>query len=103
MGTTAAAVLVWGGCYLITGFGEGMFNVMSYTVRQAMTPDDMLGRMSAALRLLLYAGIPTGSLAGGLLVDWFGASWAVAAGAAVMVISIPPLRAAMKLRELPTV
>lgn len=99
---TTAAVFIWGGCYLVTGFGEGMFNVMSYTVRQAMTPDDMLGRMSAALRLLLYAGIPSGSLIGGLLVDRFGASWAVAAGAALMVISIPPLWAAIRLRDLPT-
>jgi MFS family permease len=66
----AAAFLVGAGFFV--GFGSVVYNVNQVSLRQAITPDRLLGRMNASMRFLVWGTIPLGSLIGGLLGDAIG-------------------------------
>jgi MFS family permease len=52
--------------------GVGLVNVSVFTLRQQLTAEEMLGRVSAAGRTLAYLFIPIGAAIGGVLVDEVG-------------------------------
>jgi predicted MFS family arabinose efflux permease len=49
-----------------------MFGIQYLSLRQAITPDRLLGRMTATMRFLTVAAAPLGSLAGGALATAIG-------------------------------
>ena len=58
--------------FLIAGgfIGTGtsvIYNVNQVSLRQAITPERMLGRMNATMRFIVWGTIPIGSLVGGVL------------------------------------
>jgi MFS family permease len=87
------AVTLWGLLFACSGLASGVINVMVATKRVDLTPDPMLGRVGASVRLLLFAGMPLGALAGGVLAATLGnrvsLSLAVAALAATTVVLLP--------------
>ncbi len=52
--------------------GGTVFNVNSVSLRQAVTPDRLLGRVNATMRVIAYGAIPLGSLLGGGIAEWAG-------------------------------
>ncbi len=78
-------------------------NVNQLTLRQAITPNRLLGRMNAVTRFMYWGTMPLGSALGGVIADAVGlrvtlfaaASGSVLAG---IPIALSPIR---KLRELP--
>jgi MFS family permease len=100
-GTKVFMGLVWMAGFLLANICVGIVNVMGYTLRQVTTPDAMLGRMSATIRLILYAAIPVGSLLGGVLSDAFSPRAGLAAAAAIMTLSLLPLRSVLPALERP--
>ncbi|NUQ89721.1 MAG: MFS transporter, partial [Glycomyces artemisiae] len=50
--------------------GVTMWNVLSMSLRQALIPAELLGRVLSANRVVLWGGIPLGALAGGALAEW---------------------------------
>lgn len=50
--------------------GVTMWNVLSMSLRQALIPAELLGRVLSANRVVMWGGIPLGALAGGALADW---------------------------------
>jgi MFS family permease len=52
--------------------GVTMWNVASMSLRQAMIPAELLGRVLGAHRVTLWGGIPLGALVGGALADRTG-------------------------------
>jgi MFS family permease len=56
----------------LVGFFTLVFNVVLGALRQALTPDPLLGRVISAFRLFSYGVVPLGSLLGGLLARSFG-------------------------------
>jgi MFS family permease len=48
------------------------FNIQSLSLRQAVTPDRVRGRVNAAVRMLGFGAIPLGAALGGLLGSWIG-------------------------------
>ena len=57
---------------LLLGVVRAIFNVNQLSLRQAMTPDEMQGRMSASIRFLMWAVVPLGALAGGFGAERIG-------------------------------
>ena len=61
------------GCaMLVFDFGGVLFGINYLALRQAITPDRLLGRMTATMRFLTVAAAPLGSLAGGALATAIG-------------------------------
>jgi hypothetical protein len=58
----------------IVGFMTVVFNVVMGALRQALTPDRLLGRVISAFRLFSYGTVPFGSLLGGILARSFGSA-----------------------------
>ncbi len=57
---------------LMFDFGAVLFGINYLSLRQAITPDRLLGRMTATMRFLTVAAAPLGSLAGGALATIIG-------------------------------
>jgi MFS family permease len=57
---------------LIMGLANTVYNVNQISLRQAITPDRLLGRMNASMRFLVWGTIPVGSLLGGALGEAIG-------------------------------
>jgi MFS family permease len=68
---TSDARLV-GLAFLIGGFSIVVWNVVTVSLRQRITPDRLLGRLNSAYRLLAWGTRPLGALAGGLIAEFAG-------------------------------
>jgi MFS family permease len=68
---TASPVLV-GISFAVGGVAAVLWNVITVSLRQRITPDRLLGRMNAAYRLVGWGTIPVGALLGGALAEWLG-------------------------------
>ncbi|MCL8016291.1 MFS transporter [Streptomyces sp. AS02] len=77
--------------------------VAQASFQQALTPDRLLGRMSATARFVSWGGIPLGGLLGGVSGSVFGAAATLWIGAAGMSLSVLPvlLSPLRTVRELP--
>ncbi|MEJ3652998.1 MFS transporter [Actinomycetes bacterium KLBMP 9759] len=72
-----AAMVVGGACI-------AAYNVLGQTLRQAITPPDVLGRVVAAFRMVALGAVPVGAVLGGLSAR-IDLSVPYAAGAALLV------------------
>src|SRR5215470_4422440 len=66
------ATLALGCAMLMFDFGAVLYGINYLALRQAITPDRLLGRMTATMRFLTVAAAPLGSLAGGSLATLIG-------------------------------
>lgn len=60
------AILFVGGVLIM------LWNVITVSLRQRITPNRLLGRVNSAYRLLAWGTMPLGAAAGGLLAQWLG-------------------------------
>jgi MFS family permease len=56
----------------VGGFGGLVWNVITVSMRQSLVPDELLGRVNSAYRLVGWGTMPLGALTGGLVADAFG-------------------------------
>jgi MFS family permease len=78
------------------GVARPIFNVNQLSLRQAVTPDHLLGRMNASIRFLMWSATPAGAVAGGLIASRFGLPAAVTVAAigglvAAVWVYLPPV------------
>lgn len=66
------ATLLLGIAMLIFDFGGVLYGINYLSLRQAITPDRLLGRMTATMRFLTVSAAPIGALVGGALATWIG-------------------------------
>ena len=90
---------------LISGFGVVLYNVTQLSMRQAITPERLQGRMNSVMRFIVWGVMPLGQLSGGALasaIDLRAAIWAGAVGVSLawLPVAIGPVRS---LREVPHV
>ncbi len=103
-GTPGVATIFLGSAMLVFDFGAVLFGIAYLSLRQAITPDRLLGRMTATMRFLTVAAAPLGSLSGGAIATLIGLRptlWCVGAlGIALSASAVwwSPVRAH---RELP--
>jgi MFS family permease len=60
------AAPVWA---LASGFGI-FFNINTSSLRQAIVPNQLLGRINSIAAVLAWSAIPLGSLLGGMAIEW---------------------------------
>ncbi|MEU4107119.1 MFS transporter [Streptomyces sp. NPDC027717] len=77
--------------------------VAQASFQQALTPDRLMGRMSATARFVSWGGLALGGVVGGAVGSVLGARLTLCAGAAGMTLSLLPalLSPLRSLRELP--
>jgi MFS family permease len=66
------ATVALGAAMLVFDFGAVLYAINYLALRQAITPDHLLGRMTATMRFLTVAAAPLGSLVGGMLATAIG-------------------------------
>ncbi|MEX2646217.1 MAG: MFS transporter [Gaiellaceae bacterium] len=95
--------LIIAGALLGPFFGV-MFNLNQLSLRQAITPERLLGRMNAVVRFMYWGTMPIGSLAGGALATVVGIRPTLFVGIAGGTLAFAPLAATslMRLRSIPT-
>lgn len=84
MGTAVNGPMAAAG-FLVGSFGVSVFSVVGRSLRQAVTPDRILGRVVSTFRLIGISGVPIGALLGGVVAGTFGIRVPYVAGAVVMV------------------
>jgi predicted MFS family arabinose efflux permease len=52
-----------------------MWNIVTVSLRQRITPDALLGRMNATYRLFAWGAMPVGAVLGGIVAQLFGLGW----------------------------
>jgi len=71
-GPVWVATLALGAAMLVFDFGAVLYAINYLALRQAITPDRLMGRMTATMRFCTVAAAPLGSLAGGALASAIG-------------------------------
>jgi MFS family permease len=87
----------------IFGFGGVAYNITQVSLRQAITPERLQGRMNAAVRWIIWGTIPLGTLTGGAIgqaVGLHAALWVGAIGGVpvFLLVLLSPVRS---IREMP--
>ena len=88
----------------IAGFSSVIWNVNQVSLRQAITPPRMQGRMNASMRFIVWGTIPLGSLIGGVLGSTIGLHetiWVAAIGGLVafLPVALSPVRSLERMPE----
>ena len=88
---------------LLSGYSGVTYNITQVSLRQAITPERLQGRMNASMRWIVWGTLPLGQLAGGALASVWGlrtALWVGAGGGLVsfLPVALSPVRG---LREIP--
>jgi hypothetical protein len=73
------------------GIGVVLYNVNQVSFRQSVTPENMLGRMNATMRFVVWGTLPLGGLAGGILGELFGARTTLRVSAVLAILAVVPL------------
>ncbi|MBO9568582.1 MAG: MFS transporter [Cellulomonas iranensis] len=84
--------LLVGAANTVAGFGIALWNVVTVSLRQRLTPDHLLGRVNSAYRLLAWGTMPLGAALGGLIGETWGLRWVFVVGgvvAAGLVVLLP--------------
>ena len=91
LATTSSVVLI-GVAFAAIGVLGMIWNVITVSLRQAIVPDHMLGRINAGYRVMAWGSMPAGAAAAGLGAELVGARtvFAVLGGLALLLV-IPML------------
>lgn len=93
LASLGAPVVVLAAGQLLRTLGVVMWNIIGVTVRQVVTPDAMLGKVNATMRVAAWSGLPVGGLLGGAIAGEIGVrptlfvAAAVAFAAAALILT----------------
>ena len=91
---------------VISSFGLVIWRIAQVSLRQAITPDHMLGRVNAVSRFMMWGTIPLGTLLGGALGSTIGLRttlWIGTIGASFTVLPVlfSPIRSLVSVPDAP--
>lgn len=86
------------------GGGGTIYNINQVSLRQALTPAAMAGRMNATMRWFVWGTIPIGSLIGGIIGETLGLRAAILVGGIGATLAFIPLLfgPVWRIKEMPT-
>ena len=98
-----AAIPFLAAAFIVGGFAGVVYNVAQISLRQAITPARIQGRMNSVMRFIVWGAIPLGSLAGGGIATAIGVKRALIVGGlgtclAFLPVLFSPVRS---VREIP--
>jgi MFS family permease len=101
-GNAAIPVLV--AAFALGLFGSVVYNITQVSLRQAIAPERIQGRMNAVMRFLVWGTIPLGSFVGGALASWIGLRptlWvgAIAGSVTFLPVLLSPVRSVVRMPE----
>jgi MFS family permease len=85
-------VVVVGALFAVGGAGTMLWNVPAVTLRQRLTPGELLGRVIGAQRLVAWGTRPLGAILGGLLAERVGLAPVFWSMGALVLLTLPMLR-----------
>jgi MFS family permease len=90
---------------LIGGYSQVAYNITQVSLRQAITPERLQGRMNASMRWIVWGTLPLGQIAGGAIASTYGlrtALWVSAVGSlfTFLPVLLSPVR---RIKEMPAV
>jgi MFS family permease len=102
-GHAALAVIV--PAFIVGGFAGTVYNVAQVSLRQAITPERIQGRMNSVMRFIVWGVIPLGALSGGVLTTWIGLKETLIVGGIGTCLPFLPvlLSPVRSVREIPEV
>lgn len=71
------------------GFSGEIWNVVSVTYRQSLTPDELLGRVMSGFRVIAYGAFPVGAVVGGIIASTVDLRASFFFGAVVLALLVP--------------
>jgi MFS family permease len=98
-----AALVVIVPALVVGTFTGVIYNITQVSLRQAITPERIQGRMNSVMRFIVWGTIPLGSLTGGALASWIGLKETlIIAGAGCCLAFLPVLFSPIRsVREMP--
>ena len=101
-GNLAAVFIAVSGA--IGGWGSVVYNVNQVSLRQAITPNELMGRMNATMRFLVWGTIPIGSALGGILGSTIGVHETIWLGAILgcfvfLAVLLSPVRSLKRIED----
>ena len=102
VGNAAAVFIAVSGA--IGGWGSVVYNVNQVSLRQAITPNELMGRMNATMRFLVWGTIPIGSALGGILGSTIGVHETIWVGAILgcfvfLAVLLSPVRSLRRIED----
>jgi len=82
----AVPVIIAG--YFLASFANPVYNITQVSLRQAITPDRVQGRMNATVRTIVWGTIPLGAFVGGILGTAVGVIPTILIGCVVATSSV---------------
>jgi MFS family permease len=100
----AAAIPLLVVAEFVSSFGILVYNITQLTYRQRICPPELLGRMNASIRFVVWGVMPIGGVLAGLLGTWLGTTATMLIGGAVTLLAAAPVvfSPLLGMRQLPT-
>ena len=73
---------------VLQGIGAPIYSVNQISLRQAITPDWVLGRVNASRRFIVFGVVPLGALVGGTVGDLIGLRATLLVGGLGMLVTV---------------
>jgi predicted MFS family arabinose efflux permease len=73
---------------VFSGIGHPIYSINQLSLRQALTPDRLLGRVNASRRFVVFGIGPLGALAGGVLGQSIGLRGTLGVAATTLGLSV---------------
>jgi MFS family permease len=86
-----AGAVLFGVGLLVVWYGSVVYNITQVSLRQALCPPEMLGRMNATMRFVAGGVVPVGALLGGGTAELAGNRVALAVCAALFLLTPLPV------------
>ncbi|MGD0175524.1 MAG: MFS transporter [Candidatus Bathyarchaeia archaeon] len=82
------SVPVLAALWMLSGVGITIYNITQISLRQAIVPDRLQGRMNATMRAIVWGALPVGAFIGGILGTEFGITQTIIIGGLISLLPV---------------
>ncbi|MGA8905554.1 MAG: MFS transporter [Candidatus Bathyarchaeia archaeon] len=82
------SVPVLAALWMVSGAGITIYNITQISLRQAIVPDRLQGRMNATMRAIVWGALPVGAFIGGILGTEFGIMQTIIIGGLISLLPV---------------